>query len=217
LRETIQLLESWDGRMNADSRAALLVAAMRSEFSNRIFTAALGAELAKSYTWPNRDTLIDRIITDKPNEWLPKEFKDYAEFLRACEKAAREILTNRLGADETQWTWGRIAVVRFPHPLASAPLIGQQFQIPSVPQNGGDGSVVSVNVGRNVSMRFIADASDWDKTQHGITLGESGIPNSPHWKDQLEDWRNVTPRAFPFTRAAVMNAARATLLLEPAK
>jgi penicillin amidase len=195
----------------------LLVAVMRSEFSNRIFTAALGAELAKSYAWPNRDTLIDRIITEKPTAWLPKEFKDYAELLRACENAAREILTKRLGADESKWTWGQSSQVRFPHPLAAVPFIGQQFLIPPFPQNGSSGNTAAVNVGRNVSMRFIADTSDWDKTQHGITLGESGLPGSPHWKDQLEDWRNVTPRAFPFTKAAVMSATRETLLLEPVK
>ncbi len=212
--ETIQLLETWDGRMNADSRPALLAAVMRAEFSNRIFTAALGAELAKSYTWPNRDTLIDRIITEKLTEWLPKEFKDYAEMLRTCERAARETLTKRFGADESKWTWGQNAQVRFPHPLAAVPLIGQQFSIPAFPQNGSGGTV---NVGRNVSMRFIADPGDWDKTQHGITLGESGLPNSPHWKDQLEDWRNTTPRAFPFSKAAVMSATRETLVLEPMK
>jgi penicillin G amidase len=215
-RETIQLLEGWDGSMNADSRAALLVATMRAEFSNRIFTAALGPELAKAYTWPNRDTLIDRILAEKPREWLPKEFKDYAELLRASEKSARETLTKRFGEDESKWTWGQNAQVRFPHPLSGVPLIGQQFLIPPFPQNGSSGNTASVNVGRNVSMRLIADPGDWDKTRHGITLGQSGLPSSPHWKDQLEDWRNVTPRAFPFSKAAVASATKISLLMEPA-
>jgi penicillin amidase len=201
--------------MNADSRPALLVATMRSEFSNRIFTAALGPDMAKSYTWPNRDTLIDRIITERPGEWLPKEFKDYTELLHVCEMVARATLTKRLGADESKWTWGQSAQIRFPHPLAAVPLIGQQFAIAPLPQNGSSGNTVSINVGRNVSMRLIADPGDWDKTQHGIPLGESGLPNSPHWKDQLEDWRNVTPRIFPFTRAAVARATKDTLTLEP--
>jgi penicillin amidase len=75
----------------------------------------------------------------------------------------------------------------------------------------------TVNVGSNVSMRFIADPSDWDKTQHGITLGESGVPSNPHWKDQLDDWRNVTPRPFPFTKAAVESATKEMLIIEPVK
>jgi penicillin amidase len=68
-----------------------------------------------------------------------------------------------------------------------------------------------------VSMRLIADPSDWDKTQQGIALGESGLPKNPHWSDQLADWRAVTPREFPFTAAAVLNATKETLVLEPMK
>jgi len=66
-------------------------------------------------------------------------------------------------------------------------------------------------------MRLIADTSDWDKTQNGIPLGQSGIPNSPHWKDQLDDWRNVTPKALPFSKAAVEAATKDTLVMTPVK
>jgi len=93
-----------------------------------------------------------------------------------------------------------------------APLIGLQFTIAPFPQNGSGGSV---NVGSSVSMRLIADPSDWDKTQNGIPLGESGTPNSAHWKDQLDDWRNVTPRALPFSKAAVESATKQIVILAP--
>jgi penicillin amidase len=66
-------------------------------------------------------------------------------------------------------------------------------------------------------MRLIADTSDWDQTQHGITLGASGIPSSPHWTDQLADWRAVTPRVFPFSEAAIAKATKETWVLEPKK
>lgn len=216
-RETVKLLDGWNGRMESDSRAALFSAAIRSAFRRRIFEAALGAELAKDYSWGNSDTLIDRLLTERDPAWLPKEFKSYAELLRACEADAREQIGKRLGADESLWTWGRYTQVSFPHPLAIAPLIGLQFTIPSFPQNGASGNTPTVNVGRSVSMRFIADTSDWDKTQHSITLGESGVPSSPHWKDQLADWRAVTPRPFPFTDAAIARATKETLVLEPSK
>ena len=64
-------------------------------------------------------------------------------------------------------------------------------------------------------MRLIADAADWDKTQQGIALGVSGDPRSPHWQDQLADWRASTPRVFPFTTGAVARAAHLTHVLEP--
>ena len=110
-----------------------------------------------------------------------------------------------------------MAKVRFSHPLANAPLIGLQFTIAPFPQNGTGALAATPNVGAAVSMRLIADTSDWDKTQHGITLGESGVPNTPHWNDQLADWRAVTPRVFPFSAAAVANATKTTVVLTPGK
>jgi penicillin amidase len=92
-----------------------------------------------------------------------------------------------------------------------------QFTIPAFPQNGTSGLAATVNVGAAVSMRLIADPADWDRTQHGITLGQSGVPSSSHWKDQLDDWKNVTPRVFPFSEAAIAKATRQTLILEPKK
>jgi penicillin amidase len=156
-------------------------------------------------------------MVEQPSDWLPKEFKSYGELLQACYQDARQALTKNPGPDESKWKWGEIYKVRFNHNLAAAPFVGLQFQIAPFPQRGVGSLGATVNVGSSVSMRLIADASDWDKTQHGITLGESGLPSSPHWKDQLEDWRNVTPRALPFTKAAVEGATRETLVLEPAK
>ena len=138
--------------------------------------------------------------------------------LKVCYAEARQALTKRLGADETKWTWGNRNKASFPHPLAGAPLVGLQFAIQPFPQSGTPLLVgATVNVGSYVSMRLIADPGDWNKTQQGIALGESGLPTSAHWNDQLADWRAVTPRAFPFTEAAIAKATKETLVLEPAK
>jgi len=190
---------------------------MRIAFRSRVLTAALGEDLVKTFQWGNFDMTIDRLITEQPKDWLPKEFSSYVDLLLACYQDARTVLTKNIGTDESKWTWGEMVKVRFPHPLAGAPLVGLQFTIPPFPQNGTGGLAATPNVGGSVSMRLIADTSDWDKTQHGIALGESGIPSSPHWNDQLGDWRAVTPRVFPFSEAAVANAAKETMLLEPAK
>jgi len=216
LRADTAALANWDGHVATDARVAPLVAEMRRGFAQRMLTALLGAERAKQFTWSN-DFYIERLITERPADWLPKEFKDYGALLRACYDDARVALTKRLGADETQWTWGRYAQARFPHPLAAVPFIGQQFVVAPFPQNGS-GSIVGAtpNVGASVSMRFIADPSDWDKTQQGIALGESGLPTSPHWTDQLADWRAVTTHVFPFSKQAVAAATKETLTLTPA-
>jgi penicillin amidase len=218
LRATIDAFEKWDGQINADSHVAPVLAQMRLAFRSRILTAALGEDLVKTFQWSNFDTTLDRVIAEQPKDWLPKEFKNYADFLRTCYDDAVKVLTKSIGPDEAKWTWGEMVKSRFPHLLAGAPLVGLQFTIPPFPQNGTGGLAgATVNVGSSVSMRLIADPSDWDKTQHGITLGESGLPSSPHWKDQLDDWRAVTPRVFPFTAAAVARATKERFVLEPAR
>lgn len=217
LNEALAAFEKWDGKVTADSRTALLLSQMRVAFRSRVLTAALGDELVRNYGWSNFDTTIDRLMTEQPKDWLPKEFSSYAELLRATFDDARKAIAKNLGEDESKWMWGEFVKVRFPHPLASAPLIGLQFTIPPFPQNGTGGLAATPNVGASVSMRMIADASDWDKTQHGITLGESGVPASRHWSDQLADWRAVTPRVFPFSEAAVASATKTTLVLTPKK
>ena len=215
LKRLVADFESWDGLLVADSHVAVIVSQMRNAFRQRIFNAALGPDLAKTYSWSQSDVLIDRIVTEQPPEWLPKEFKTYAELFRASYEDARQALTKAAGADESQWTWGKLVTARFNHILASAPFIGAQFAIAPFPQNGTGGPGATVNVGSAVSMRLIADTSDWDKTLNGIPLGESGWPANPHWKDQLDDWRNVTPRALPFSKTAISGATKEILSLMP--
>jgi penicillin amidase len=213
-RETLKLLGEWDGRTGTDSRGAIMAVLMRDRFRQRIVAAALGAERAKQYRWSNVNSLVDRLITERPREWLPKEFKDYAELVRACERDARELLAKNIGADESKWTWGNFQSYKFSHPLASAPLIGLQFAIAPLPQVG---NISSPNVGNSVSMRFIATLSDWDTSRQGLTLGESGDPSSAHYKDQLAAWYAASPGVFPFTKAAVEKNATLIWILTPAK
>jgi penicillin G amidase len=217
LSEALNRFDKWDGQVNSESTVAPLLSQMRSAFRSRVLTAALGEDLVKMYSWGSFDTTIDWLMKEQPKEWLPKEFNSYTDLLRATYEDARAAQTKNLGADESKWKWGELVKSRFQHPLAGAPLIGLQFAIAPIPQNGTGGLAATVNVGATVSMRFIADPSDWDKTQHGITLGESGVPSSPHWKDQLDDWRAVTPRVFPFSQPAIARATKQTLVLEPAR
>jgi penicillin G amidase len=218
LRASLDAFEKWDGRVNAESNVAPILAQMRLAFRSKILAGALGPDLVRNFQWSNFDTTLDRIIKEQPADWLPKEFPSYADLMRASYEEGRQTLTRNLGADESKWTWGELIKARFPHPLSAAPLIGVAFTIPPFAQNGTGGWIgATVNVGASVSMRLIADPGDWDKTQMGIALGESGLNKSPHWSDQLADWRAVTPREFPFTAAAVTKATKGTLVLDPAK
>jgi penicillin amidase len=210
--DTLKLLGNWDGKMSADSKAALIANEIRLVFRRRILEANLGAERSGNIGFGMLSAFLDWVITNKPKNWLPKEFTDYTMLLRACETEARANLTKRLGSDEAKWTWGGANKINFPHPLASVPFIGSQFAIEPLSLNGSSGVP---NVGTNVSMRLIATPGDWDKTRQVITSGESGIPTSAHYKDQVDAWYKGNTPVFPFTPRAVKNAMKEKLILVP--
>ena len=209
-QEILSQFDGWNFMMDADSRQMPLSLMMRGAFQRRIVTGGLGEKLTEVYGWTNAKPFFDYIITTRPPEWLPKEFDSYEALLLACYKEGLENLTKRLGPNREKWQWGNMAQVRFQHPLANAAAFGEPFAIPPFPQRGGG---QAINKGPSVSMRFIADLSNWDNTRLGITLGESGDPASPHWKDQLADWQAATPRVFPFNKNTVASAAGETLTL----
>jgi penicillin amidase len=213
--ETLTLLGAWDGRMTSDSKAALLVNEIRNSFRNKILTAAFGAEQLRNIGWANEGNFIERLLREKPKNWLPKEFASYAELLKASETEARANLTKRFGADEAKWTWGESGKIRFSHQLVVAPLIGGQFAVPALPLIGSGSSSATPNVGATVSMRLIATPGNWDLTRHVIPTGESGDPKSPHYKDQLDAWYSGNTPIFPFSKSAVEKATKEVVLFVP--
>jgi len=205
--ETLKLLGGWDGKMNANSQAALLANEMRAVFRSKIFN---GNGIKDK---PGGDAgFLEWLITEKPKNWLPKEYKSYKDLLVASDTEARANLAKKYGANQSDWLYGNAFQIRFPHPLAAAPLIGGLFAIEAFPLNGNG---LSPNVGASVSMRHITVPGNWDATRHGIALGESGDPKSPHWKDQLENWKSGETQIFPFSKAAVEKAATEVILLKP--
>ena len=204
--DLVRMLEDWDGYSTPESTVLPVVTEMRRAFRNHILNAAIGAELTGLYEWRNEGAFIDKVITERSHEWLPRDFVSYDALLLTCYREAVDALTNQLGEDREQWTWGRLAKVHFPHPLERLGPLGKRFATRTLPQNA-DGSMPTVNAGARVSLRFVADLSDWDATRLCLPLGESGDPASQHRDDQLDEWYNVTPSIVPFNDAAIANAA----------
>lgn len=213
-RDLGENLDGWDGYSSSDSTVMPLVTEMRKAFRKHMLSGALGIELARLYEWRNEGTFLDKLITERPVGWLPERFLSYESIVLACFNEARSALSNELGSDSKDWTWGRLGQIRFPHPLEKLGSVGARFAGSGFPQNTG-GSMPTVNAGSRVSMRFVADLSDWESTRLCIPLGESGDPSSAHREDQLDDWRKVTPPVLPFGDEVIALATRDVLTMTP--
>ena len=206
---TLDTLRSWDGKMTADSKAAVLINEIRGCLADQI---ADDNKPVSSFVI--RERILDHAVRQNLSRWLPSKYKSYDQLMAACDASSHSALADagRLGWDESKWAWRSVFQTRFVHPLSSVPLIGGQFAAPVLPING---SAQSPNVGSNVSMRLIATPGDWDQTRQVVPLGESGDPRSPYFKDELELWMSGSPAYFPFSRAAVTRAAVQTMIIEP--
>jgi penicillin amidase len=212
--EMVEMFDGWDGHSNSESRVLPLVTEMRKLFRRRILEAAMGTELAQLYEWRNEGTFLDQLITQRPVAWLPEGFTSYDSLVLACYREAKNALSTQLGSDTKQWTWGKVAQVRFFHPLEGIASVGSRFATSTFPQNTG-GSMPTINAGSRVSMRFVADLSDWDSTRLCLPLGQSGDPLSVHREDQLDEWRNVVPSTLPFSQDAIARATQNMLIMTP--
>ena len=212
--ELVDHLDGWDGYSSSESTVLPVIAEMRKAFRYHVLNGAIGNDRAQLYEWRNEATFLDRLITERPADWLPERFASYDSLVLVCYQEAVDVLTKKLGPDPEQWTWGRLEQVRFPHPLEKLGPAGARFATATFPQNTG-GSMPTVNAGPRVSMRFVADLSDWDSTRLCLPLGESGDPSSPHREDQMDEWRNVAPSILPFSQNAIAGATRDVLLMTP--
>ena len=209
-------LDGWDGKAGKDSRALLLTVRMRKIFQQKVLSKIFGDSPEREFLWLSRNIFIDRIITTRPANWLPEGFDSYEALILACYKDALTEIRQAFGPNEALWTWGNGPPRNFIHPLAGIPYVGARFALPRYPRETG-GSGDTVNAGSSVSMRFVCDLNDWDQTRQSLSVGQSGDPSSPHYKDQIDDWHKVAPRAFPFSEQAVLKAATIKISLTPGR
>jgi penicillin amidase len=142
--------------------------------------------------------------------------------LRSLDRALLE-LEERLGPEMNGWRYGqdRLKHVVLRHPLSDAVNadLRAKLDIGPLPRGGYSHTVNSTsdddNQSTGASFRIIADTADWDGSVGTNTPGQSGDPDSSHYRDLFEPWANG--RYFPifFSRPKVESVAESKITLVP--
>jgi penicillin G amidase len=213
-------MKGWDGRLEADSRAAALAALTFRAVGMRVILPRVGpSPLARGLA--RRVAAIHKLLLERPASWVPAGDGDWDGVLLASWRAAQAEIAERLGSDRTRWTWGALNVIAVQHPLARAASVLAPLLSPPAVRMGGANTTPNVlgitptGAVEGPSMRFIANLSDPDDTRLVNFMGQSGHVASANYGDQFEAWRNVETRRLAFTPGAVASAARHTLRLVP--
>jgi penicillin G amidase len=192
--ELVNEFLKWDARLTADSRPGLLY---------ELWTSALISSIYPR-DWHGGVSLevIFKLLEDRPNPRALSESLDHA--VAAIERG----LPHR-----EDWKWSAAHSLIMRHPLDDP-----KFNLPRIPRPG-DSNTVNAAGGTSgdsgASYRQILDVGDWDRSVVTNAPGESGDPQSKHYRDLFDDWLTGRYHALPFSRKAVEAAAEERIILEP--
>jgi penicillin amidase len=134
---------------------------------------------------------------------------------------ATALLRERLGTEQSDWGWGRVHLAHWRHPLSSPPL-APAFDIGPAPIDGGSHTIRNTGgelpphaATSGAEYRIVVDFTTPDRFLAVQNIGNSGVPGSPHYRDQFEHWLWGKYHTVHLTEAAVAADTSTTTRIEP--
>jgi penicillin amidase len=227
LRPAADLLRAWDGQMEKDLAAPLIVTLAFQHLRRALVESATRR---KGAAWETQmsPAVLETLLRDRPGGW----FANWDETLIRAQDDAMEVGARIAGREPSRWKYGDYVVLRVRHPVGTrAPWYVEQplklwwivtpwrdydnytFDIGPVPLSGSSTTIKQSTQRVIPSMRLIVDLGDFDRSLANIAAGQSGQILSAHYKDQFEN--HYYGRSFPmqFQRVEAVD----TLELAPAR
>lgn len=178
----LESLEDWEYHMDRDSKAALIFSRFIPHYRDVVFgprlTDALDDRRDPSEYYGDQWVTV---TLDPESAWFPDG--QPAAIQEALERTADEL-------EEQGWeTFGDYNTADFAHQLDQ-----EWLQYPSIPTDGAEGSLNNywreLSVGSSWRQLCPMDKSD-GPSEGTFPGGNTGLPFSAHYHDQLEQWANV--------------------------
>jgi len=226
-RAALDLLATWDFRMDRDSPAALVYAA---------WSRALVRELAKDDLgpvfddyWHGRPGFLIHALRDDPS-WCDRSDTTAPEssgtaMANALHEAV-DALTDRFGDRPADWRWGDAHRAQFKHQvLGGVPVLGALTNL-TIETDGGDETInrgttaggTGQSPFRHVhgpGFRAVYDLSDLRNSRLAMAGGQVGHPLSNHYRDLLTGRRDGVSFTLDGSPATLEAAGARVLRLRP--
>src|SRR2546426_3706173 len=222
IKKAQELLLAWNYSVDADSVAAGIYEMWQRRLTANVRNLVVPKDAQSFVGQPSMKRVIDWL--NAPDGRLgahAQKGRDEIPVRRPTEAGGDA--TQKLGPDMNAWRWGQDkyhhALIR--HPLAdiATPDVRAKLNVGPWPR-GGDSFTVSAtgnadNQTSGGSLKIIADTEDWDNSLGLNNPGQSGDPESPHYRDLFEIWSRG--RYFPifYSRSKVDSVAEQLLTLMP--
>jgi penicillin amidase len=225
VQKALAMLRDWDGVLDASSASAALFEVWHRRFLGEALMARVVANegARKALAGGNAEARL-RLLENPEGRLGPDPVSARNEVIVSSLAQAIQEAEKLLGRDWKSWSWGRLHQAALTHPLS--PLLDERerarVNLGPAPR-GGSGETVGNTSYRSsdflqtsgASFRMVLDVGNWDASLAVNTPGQSGNPDSPHYRDLFELW--ARDQAFPllYSREAVLAAAEERIVLQP--
>lgn len=220
----LQLLQGWDGVENAESGAAALFEVWWSRYLGYVFKeVVLSKPAAATIAMPDPSVLLDGL--EKPDTVFGNDALAKRDWVLLTSLGMAWANTEKLlGSDPRQWHWGKLHHTLAPHPFAPAvdSAMAAKLNVGPTPKHGSGSTVNQSGYDpRNFrqmggpSFRVVVDVGNWDNSRAINMPGQSGDPDSPHYRDLSDLWLKGEYFPLLYSRKRIEAATALRIELRP--
>lgn len=226
IKRVFKFLKEWDFIEHKDSEAALIFNVIVKNILFNLYgdeISLLGENYVDAFSGINY--LIYRKlredIKDGKSTWVddvktPNKIEEIEEIIYNSVIEGLNEIEELYGANWSNWKWGDAHSLKHKHLFNKNKFIDWFFSLSVGPYRSG-GSNKTPNAGgyslkkpykqtAGASMRRIVDFSNLNETRFILPTGQSGLPNSPHYKDQADMYHNGKYRTTWFNEHFIRNS-----------
>jgi penicillin amidase len=220
------ILTSWNAHVDADQPASALQEVWFSrhlgkDYERAVLSQKAADAVAETSTGPDVEGMLDAL--EQPETHFGRVEKRNQLLLTSLREAYEEM--ERLqGPDAKQWNWGKLQYNLSEHPFAAIVDDATRARINVGPiEKNGSPFVPNASGYRSrdfrqmsgPSVRVVIDVGNWDNSRAVNHPGQSGDPDSPHYRDLAPLWRSGQYFPLLYSRTAVENATEKRIRLVP--
>jgi penicillin amidase len=217
-RLLVELLSGWDGRYALESAAPAVFEMFMRAWQLRVARERFPERLAAMVA--GQGGVAARLLAGEDLGWFDG---DGETALAESAVAAIAQLRSRHGDDPAGWTWGTIHQAHWRHPLSNA-ATADAFDVGPAPVAGAGDTLCNTGLGvppeftanGGVEYRLLVDFAEPDRIWTVQNVGNSGMPESDHYRDQFPAWLAGELREVSLARDGVGTKMAGKVVLEPA-
>jgi penicillin G amidase len=227
-KAALGLLTSWNASVDAGVPASALQEVWFSRHLERDFMTAVLSQravdaMADAMYRPDSAVMLDA-LEHPETRFGGNAAEKRNQLLLTSLRSAYEEMEKLQGPDAKQWNWGKLQYNLSEHPFAAIVDDAARAKVNVGPiEKNGSGFVPNASGYRlsdfrqmgGPSVRVVVDVGNWDNSKAVNHPGQSGDPDSPHYRDLAPMWRSGQYFPLLYSRKAVENATEKRIKLIP--